>query len=82
MVGLGLPATNQPTASGLQLQLRNSIFQNNLSLFSRIFTLLATVELCSRVADQVHWETMVVAVNPMETLPPASKAVSRLSASR
>ena len=47
-----------------------------------IDTLLATVELWRRVADQVHWETMVVAVNPMETLPPASKAVSRLSASR
>ena len=45
------------------------------------FTLLATVELWSRVADQVHWETMVVAVKPIETLPPASKAVSRLSAS-
>ena len=45
------------------------------------FTLLATVELWSRVADQVHWETMVVAVKPMDTLPPASKAVSRLSAS-
>merc|ERR1712223_1169488 len=26
------------------------------------------------VADQVHWETMVVAVKPIETLPPASKA--------
>ena len=47
-----------------------------------IDTLLATVELWRRVADQVHWETMVVAVRPMETLPPASKAVSRLSASR
>ena len=70
-----------------------------------IDTLLATVELWRRVADQVHWETMVVAVNPIETLgirfhfgfvenelliadglmiktlPPASKAVSRLSAS-
>ena len=43
--------------------------------------MLATVELWRRVADQVHWETMVVAVNPIETLPPASKAVSRLSAS-
>ena len=70
-----------------------------------IDTLLATVELWRRVADQVHWETMVVAVKPIETLgirfhfgfvekelliadglmiktlPPASKAVSRLSAS-
>ena len=44
-------------------------------------TLLATVEDWRRVADQVHWDTMVVAVKPMETLPPASKAVSRLSAS-
>ena len=44
-------------------------------------TLLATVEDWRRVADQVHWDTMVVAVRPMETLPPASKAVSRLSAS-
>ena len=33
-------------------------------------TLLATVEDCSRVADQVHWETMVVAVKPIETFPP------------
>ena len=33
-------------------------------------TLLATVEDCSRVADQVHWETMVVAVRPIETFPP------------
>ena len=70
-----------------------------------IDTLLATVELWRRVADHVHWETMVVAVKPIETLgirfhfgivekelliadglmiktlPPASKAVSRLSAS-
>ena len=70
-----------------------------------IDTLLATVELWRRVADQVHWETMVVAGKPIETLrirfhlgfvekelliadglmiktlPPASKAVSRLSAS-
>ena len=70
-----------------------------------ICTLLATVELWRRVADHVHWETMVVAVKPIETLgirfhfgivekelliadglriktlPPASKAVSRLSAS-
>ena len=44
-------------------------------------TLLATVEDCKRVADHVHWETIVVAVRPMLTLPPASKAVSRLSAS-
>ena len=67
--------------------------------------MLATVELWRRVADHVHWETMVVAVKPIETLgmrfhfgfvekelliadglmiktlPPASKAVSRLSAS-
>ena len=43
--------------------------------------LLATVEDWSKVADHVHWDTMVVAVRPMETLPPASKAVSRLSAS-
>ena len=67
--------------------------------------MLATVELWRRVADQVHWETIVVAVKPIETLgirfhlgfvekelliadglmiktlPPASKAVSRLSAS-
>ena len=33
-----------------------------------IDTLLATVELWRRVADQVHWETMVVAVKPIETL--------------
>ena len=46
-----------------------------------VLTLLATVEDWSRVADHVHWETMVVAVRPMDTLPPASKAVSRLSAS-
>ena len=32
-------------------------------------TLLATVDDWRRVADQVHWETMVVAVRPMETLP-------------
>ena len=44
-------------------------------------TLLATVEDWRRVADQVHWDTMVVAVRPMETFPPASKAVSRLSES-
>ena len=46
-----------------------------------IITLLATVDDCNKVADQVHWETIVVAVKPMLTLPPASKAVSRLSAS-
>ena len=46
-----------------------------------IVTLLATVEDWRRVADQVHCETMVVAVSPMDTLPPASKAVSKLSAS-
>ena len=46
-----------------------------------ICTLLATVEDWRRVADQVHCETMVVAVSPMDTLPPASKAVSKLSAS-
>ena len=46
-----------------------------------IITLLATVDDCNKVADQVHWETIVVAVRPMLTLPPASKAVSRLSAS-
>ena len=46
-----------------------------------IVTLLATVDDCNKVADQVHWETIVVAVRPMLTLPPASKAVSRLSAS-
>ena len=44
-------------------------------------TLLATVDDCSRVAVHVHWDTMVVAVSPMETFPPASKAVSRLSES-
>ena len=36
-------------------------------------TLLATVDDWSRVADQVHWETMVVAVRPMETLPEETK---------
>ena len=35
-----------------------------------VCTLLATVEDWSRVADQVHWETMVVAVSPIETFPP------------
>ena len=43
--------------------------------------MLATVELWSSVADHVHWETIVVAVRPIDTLPPASNAVSRLSAS-
>ena len=49
--------------------------------FLFIVTLLATVDDWRRVADQVHCETMVVAVSPMDTLPPASKAVSKLSAS-
>ena len=40
-----------------------------------IDTLLATVELWRRVADQVHWETMVVAVRPMETLPEETKII-------
>jgi len=44
-----------------------------------IVTLLATVDDCSKVAAQVHWDTMVVAVRPTETLPPASKSVSRFS---
>ncbi len=43
--------------------------------------MLATVDDCNSVADQVHCETIVVAVRPMLTLPPASKAVSKLSAS-
>ena len=38
-------------------------------------TLLATVDDWSRVADQVHWETMVVAVRPMETLPEETKII-------
>lgn len=41
-------------------------------------TLLATVEDCSNVAAQVHCDTMVVAVNPALTLPPASNWVSKL----
>ena len=44
-------------------------------------TLLATVDDWRRVADHVHWDTIVVAVKPILTLPPASNAVSRLSAS-
>ena len=79
--------SQQPLASGLCPPapiLRNATFQKTIIQKNVLFflTLLATVELCSRVADQVHCETMVVAVNPMDTLPPASKAVSRLSASR
>ena len=31
-----------------------------------------------RVADQVHWDTMVVAVRPMDTLPGNSKYVVRV----
>ena len=41
--------------------------------------LLATVDDCSSVAAQVHCETSVVAVRPIDTLPPASNALSRFS---
>ena len=40
-----------------------------------VYTLLATVDDWSRVADQVHWETMVVAVRPIETLPGDNKMI-------
>ena len=46
-----------------------------------MLALLATVEDWRSVAVQVHWDTMVVAVSPIDTFPPASKAVSRLSES-
>ena len=41
--------------------------------------MLATVDDCSSVAAQVHCETSVVAVRPIDTLPPASNALSRFS---
>ena len=44
-----------------------------------VVTLLATVDDCSSVAAQVHCETSVVAVRPIDTLPPASNALSRFS---
>ena len=61
--------------------LRKTLAREPSGIFHEFFTLLATVEDCNKVADQVHWDTIVVAVKPMLTLPPASKAVSRLSAS-
>ena len=43
------------------------------------FTFAATAEDCSSVAAHVHCDTTVVAVKPVDTRPPASKSVSRLS---
>ena len=42
-------------------------------------TLLATVDDWRSVAAHVHCETIVVAVSQIDTCPPASKSVSRLS---
>ena len=53
----------------LLLLLRFPSFMQKKREFLCVCTLLATVEDWRRVADQVHWETMVVAVRPMETLP-------------
>jgi hypothetical protein len=41
-------------------------------------TLVATVADCNNVAAHVHCDTIVVAVSPVLTLPPASKAVSNI----
>lgn len=41
-------------------------------------TFAATVDDWRRVAAQVHWDTMVVAVRPTDTRPPASKLKSNI----
>ena len=46
-----------------------SIWNIFVLVLKYFLTLLATVDDWRRVADHVHWETIVVAVKPIETLP-------------
>ena len=87
VIHLGSPWTRGPCFSSWNVA-RTVVSNINLirgTLLCKLcmpsLTLVPTLDDCRSVAAQVHCDTMVVAVSPMETLPPASNDVSKLSLS-